>query len=67
MSRKHFRALAALARRQKQQFKSDRDYAEFCIQLGHTLQEFNYSFNMSTFLKACHNENKVIITAKDLI
>ena len=66
MSKKHFIALAALAKRQKQQFKSDRAFAEFCIQLGYTLQAFNSDFSMSTFLEACHNENKVI-TAKDLI
>ena len=66
MHRKHFKALAALTKAQKRQFKSDRAFAEFCIQLGQTLQTFNSKFSMSTFLEACHNENKVI-TAKDLI
>ena len=66
MSKKHFRALAALVKAQKRQFKCDRAYAEFCIQLGHTLQETNNRFSIDKFLEACHNENKVII-AKDLI
>ena len=66
MTRKHFRALARLAKAQRRQFKSDRAYAEFCIALGDTLRAANNRFSMSAFLEACHNENKVI-TAKDLI
>lgn len=64
MHRKHFKALAALLKAQKKQFKSDRAYAEFCIQLGYTMQSLNNRFDMNKFLEACHND---VITAKDLI
>ena len=67
MTRKHFTTIAYLLRVQKNQFKSDRHHAEFCIQMGYALSQFNARFEMSTFLEACHHDSVHPVDAKDLI
>ena len=67
MTRRHFQAIAAACKAQRNQFKSRHAYRTFCWQMSTVLAQFNDDFSMDRFLEACYEGEDKIITAKDFI